>query len=122
VSAQRQQEATMKPRTVTALAALLAAQAHAAGGEPYQEAIGAYKNEMKLTPKEQVNTGYIADRAVSLTHRAIRRAGIGDMPGSDAAGGDINLASPTINGIVHGDVTVVVERGAIRGNVISVRR
>ncbi len=112
----------MKPSTVTALAALLAAQAHAAGGEAYQEAIGAYKSEMKLAPKEQVNTGFIADLAVSASHRAIRRATGGDMPGADDKGGDVNIASPTINGTVHGDVTVVVQRGAIRGNVTSVRR
>ena len=112
----------MTPRTVTALAALLAAQAHANGGEAYQEAIGAYRHEMKLTPKEQVNTGYISDRAISLARRAIRQSGVGETPVADDPGGDVNVASPTINGTVHGDVTVVMQRGAIRGNVISVRR
>jgi hypothetical protein len=111
----------MKTSTCTALAGLvLAAQAQAAG-EHYGQALGAYKSDLNKEPPSLFNAGFIGDHAVSAAHRNITRADA-RRSAIDNEGGDINIASPQINGNVHGDVNVIVQRGALRGNVTSVRR
>jgi hypothetical protein len=106
--------------------------AHAGAADNYQEPIGAYKNDLKSKEPELVNASYYGDRAISQAKRAVDRAGIDRQLGaveSDLAsrllrdgGGDVNVASPQIFGTVRGDVTVVMQRGAVRGSITSVKR
>jgi hypothetical protein len=110
-------------------ASLLVATALAhAGADNYQEPIGAYKNDLKAKEPELVNSSYYADHATSVAKRAIDRAGIDgrtDAVDSGIAargGGDVNVASPQIFGTVRGDVTIVMQRGAVRGSITSVKR
>jgi len=105
------------------LVLLLAAAAAHAGTDNYTEPLGAYKNDLKGKEPELVNGPYYGDRASSVAKRAIDRAGIDsriDTLGN--GGGDVNVASPQIFGTVRGDVTVVMQRGAVRGGITSVKR
>jgi hypothetical protein len=42
--------------------------------------------------------------------------------GSARERGGISIASPTINGRVNGNVNIILEPGAVKGKVTSVRR
>jgi hypothetical protein len=111
-------------------AALLAAAAlaHAGTTDNYQEPIGAYKNDLKAKEPELINASYYGDHATSTAKRALARANIDGR--TDAAesrlerngGGDVNVASPQIFGTVRGDVTIVMQKGAVKGGITSVRR
>jgi hypothetical protein len=102
----------MKPLAFAALAVCaLAGPARAGGASPNPPAANL------------VNSGFISDRAVSQAKREVARAGAdATLSPADANGGNINIASPQIFGRVRGNVTVVMERGAVRGDVTSVRR
>ena len=116
--------------TMVLCAGLAACAACAAAPNGYGDASAAYKAELKADEFSQVNTGFIGNLAGS---QAKRQA---DAVGTDAGGGDapaprrgpgtpgdgINIASPQIFGTVRGNVTVIVQRGAVRGSITSVQR
>jgi hypothetical protein len=115
----------MKTITFVALAACAVA-GPVRAADPPPDPLTSYKSDIAREAPNLVNGNFIADHAVSRAKRAVRRAGIDETLGAigDPAdrGGDVNIASPQIYGRVRGDVTVVMERGAVRGDVTSVRR
>lgn len=106
---------------VPMLLLLLAAAGAHAGADNYHEPLGAYKNDLKAKEPELVNGPYYGDRATSVAKRAIDR-GIDSRVSALDGGGDVNVASPQIFGTVRGDVTVVMQKGAVKGSITSVRR
>ncbi len=131
----------MKPRWI-ALAALLAATAAQAGNDPYGNNLGAYKAELKHDGPDLTGSGFASTVAISQAKRAVLEANVGDVTVSDsqaqtgngnagpapreprAASGSagVSVASPQIFAPVHGNVTVVMQRGAVRGSITSVKR
>ena len=102
-----------------------------AGGDPYGEGLSAYKSELKRDAPDLANGDFYGTLATSQAKRALlgTDANGGDLTVSAAQGasrsrhsrdGSVNLASPQIFGTVRGNVTVVVERGAVRGSITSV--
>jgi hypothetical protein len=95
----------------------------------YGEATAAYKTEVKPDSNASlVNPDYLGDIAGSkavrkgnnLAAAAEHRSNLRESERN--GGGGVDFASPTINGTVRGDVTIVVQRGAVRGSITSVRR
>ena len=122
----------MKPSLLIAGAAALAcAGPFAHAGDAYGDALTVYKAELKREPPDLVNGAYYGDLATSQAKRAVQRneantTNLGPdatQDGSRSApsrNGGVNVASPQIFGTVRGNVTVVVQRGAIRGSITSV--
>jgi hypothetical protein len=111
-------------KNVPLLMLLLAAAAAHAGADNYTEPLGAYKNDLKAKEPELVNGPYYGDRASSVAKRAIDRSGIDSRVSALNGGGsgDVNVASPQIFGTVRGDITIVMQKGAVKGGITSVRR
>jgi hypothetical protein len=121
---------------IVPLAALacLAPLAHA-GSDPYGDALAGYKGELKRDTPDVINSDFYGTLANSQARRALAGA---DGSSSDLVAGDsrsgtarnrdprassgVNVASPQIYGNVHGNVVVVVQRGAVRGSITSVQR
>jgi hypothetical protein len=109
--------------------AVAALPAHA-GDKNYDEALNAYHGEIVREPLEVKNTSFYGLVAESQAKRALLRDGSnGNDINADVNSsrnsrddGSVNVASPQIFGTVRGNVNIVVERGAIRGNITSVRR
>ena len=124
----------MKPELIAAAAALAClCPAAQAGGDPYGEGLSSYKAELKRDAPDLANGDFYGTLASSQAKRALlgTDANSADLTVSSAAGGSrsrsarggsVNVASPQIFGTVRGNVTVVVQRGAVRGSITSVDR
>jgi hypothetical protein len=96
----------------------------------YGEATATYKAEVKADSLPLVNANYIGDIAGSkatrkgdhIAEEAEQKANQRLAERDGAANGGLRFASPTFYGTVRGDVTIVVQRGAIRGSVTSISR
>lgn len=98
----------------------------------YYTPIKGYAAQMDREPIDVRNTGIYRVAARSKARRAEHEATsnasttIVDRHSQSALdednGGDINIASPQIEGGNRGNVTVIVERGAITGNITTVRK
>lgn len=104
-----------------------------AGQDNYQEPLNVYRADLKRTEPELVNSGFYGSVASSQAKRSVGQALAGAEQGADSQetrragrdrrdGGNVNVASPRIHGNVRGNVNIVIERGAIRGNITSVKR
>ncbi len=122
----------IRAAAIIALAILPLRQADALD-ENYQKPLGSYTAEIAKEPDPPHNSSFYGTLASSQAKRALYRSmrglesGLlslddGDSRLRDDASGDINIASPDIVGDVRGDINIIVQRGAIRGRVISVRR
>lgn len=97
--------------------------------EYYKPIIG-YAKEMDREPIDVKNLGIHSVAAHSKVHRATHKAmsnvhtsiankqSVSTNP--DDNGGDINIASPHIEGGNRGNITVIVEKGAINGNITTI--
>lgn len=98
----------------------------------YYEPIKGYAAQMDREPIDVKNLGIYSVAARSKARRATAEAQSNlrtsivskdsESARGDDGGGDINIASPQIEGGNHGDITVIVEKGAINGNVTTVRK
>lgn len=96
----------------------------------YYTPIKGYAAQMDREPIDVKNIGIYAVAARSKGRRAeheamsnVRTAIANSQSVSadpDDNGGDINIASPHIEGGNRGNITVIVERGAINGNITTV--
>ncbi|MBK8336802.1 MAG: hypothetical protein IPL03_09460 [Sterolibacteriaceae bacterium] len=96
----------------------------------YYAPIKGYAAQLDREPIDVRNIGIYAVAARSKAHRATHEAmsnvrtaiankqSVSANP--DDNGGDINIASPHIEGGNRGNITVIVERGAINGNITTV--
>lgn len=103
----------------------------AAKDDKYNEPIKAYQSEMSREPVDVRNPNYFRVIGESQANRSIVSSRKGDQnsvvdtdsrdPGQT---GDaiVNIASPRIDGDVRGDVNIIIERGAIKGNITSIKR
>jgi len=125
----------MKPRfaVIVTLGLSMASSQVFALDETYQKPLGAYAAEINKEPDPPHNSSFYGTLAANQAKRALYRSmrglesGLLSVDDGDGrlrndASGDISIASPEIFGNVRGDVNIVVQRGAIRGRVISVRR
>ena len=122
----------MKLNLIVGAAALACVSSVAqAGGDPYGEGLSSYKTELKRDAPDLANGDFYGTLASSQAKRALlgSDANSGDLTVSNAQGssrsrsardGGVNVASPQIFGTVRGNVTVVVQRGAVRGSITSV--
>lgn len=98
----------------------------------YYTPIKGYAAQMDREPIDVRNIGIYAVAARSQARRAVHQAmsnvhtsivnkeSVSANP--DDNGGDINIASPQIEGGNRGNITVIVEKGAINGNITTVRK
>lgn len=96
----------------------------------YYTPIKGYAAQMDREPIDVRNSGIYAVAARSKAYRAeleamsnIRTAIANKQSVSanpDDNGGDINIASPHIEGGNRGNITVIVEKGAINGNITTI--
>ena len=96
----------------------------------YYTPIKGYAAQMDREPIDVRNIGIYAVAARSQARRAVHQAmsnvhtsivnkeSVSANP--DDNGGDINIASPQIEGGNRGNITVIVEKGAINGNITTV--
>lgn len=108
---------------------LIATVSNAVDPEYYKPIIG-YAKEMDREPIDVKNTGIYSVAARSKAYRATHEAmsnvrtsitnkqSVSANP--DDNGGDINIASPHIEGGNRGNITVIVEKGAINGNITTI--
>lgn len=117
--------------TLAAVALALCGVDAGAKDDKYSEPIKAYQSEMNREPVDVRNPNYFRVIGESQANRSIVSSGRGDQNiaiDTDAHDpretGDaiVNIASPRIEGNVRGNVNVIVERGAIKGNVTSIKR
>jgi len=120
------------PLIAAAALASIMSSAHA-GGDTYGDGLTAYKGELKRDTPDVTNSDFYGTLANNQARRAIGRADAGsDDVVSDTTSGSsrnrdprspsgVNVASPQIYGHVHGNVVVVVQRGAVRGSITSVQ-
>jgi hypothetical protein len=101
-----------------------------AGKDTYQEPIQAYANELKRDTPDVQNPSFYSTLAVSQAKRSLSSARDDSVnaaepattsASSSRASGEFNFASPHIYGNVRGNINIVVERNAVRGNITSVR-
>ena len=124
----------MKP-IQTAMLCLLGASGLCVAAPPkeYAETGAAYKTEVAREDAALINPRFTGHLASSQAKRSARALGEAETDTAEAEGrrlarrgaivGDgIDFASPQIFGTVRGDVNIVVERGAVRGSITSVRR
>lgn len=98
----------------------------------YYTPIKGYAAQLDREPIDVRNNQIYAVAARSKARRAEHEAMSNVrtlIPNRDSAaatdhdnGGDINIASPQIEGDNRGDITIIVERGAIKGNITTVRK
>ena len=100
-----------------------------AGPKGYDDAAAAYKTEMKIDDLPLVNVGFLGDFAGSKAKRkadamVAENEASAESPAARNARAESGLrfASPTIYGTVRGDLTIIVQRGAVRGAITSIRR
>lgn len=105
----------------------------AAPPKEYAEAGAAYKAETAREDAALINPRFTGHLAASQAKRSARARGEAEADAAEAEGrrlarrgaivGDgVDFASPQIFGTVRGDVNIIVERGAVRGSITSVRR
>lgn len=109
----------------------LCAVAAVAKDDKYNEPIKAYQSEMSREPVDVRNPNYFRVIGESQANRSIANSRKGDEnivvddkarePG-DTGDSIVNIASPRIDGDVRGNVNVIIERGAIKGNITSIKR
>lgn len=104
-----------------------------AAKDNYREPISSYAGELKRDDLELQNGSFIGAVASSQAKRSLlvsggdnfyrvddsRESPVAAKPGTQ---GGVSIASPQIFGNVRGNVNIVVPRGAIRGNITSVKR
>ncbi len=105
-----------------------------AGQDSYHEPIQAYTNELKRDTPDVQNSSFYSTIAISQAKRSLNSAtddcsittdGSAAASASSRARADasgLNFASPHIYGNVRGNINIVVERNAVRGNITAVRR
>lgn len=99
--------------------------------DKYNEPIKAYQSEMSREPVDVRNPNYYRVLGESQANRSIVKSRKGDEnivvddqarePG-DTGDSIVNIASPRIEGDVRGNVNVIIERGAIKGSITSIKR
>lgn len=118
---------TFSRTAVTLILAVLAASAHSAA-DNYNDAINGYKADLKAKEPDLVNSGFATNHAISVAKRNVQMA---DVAGNTASlgsgsslrgGSEVNVASPQIFGTVRGNVTVVMQKGAVKGSITSIAR
>jgi hypothetical protein len=109
--------------------AALAAPCLAGPPKGYDEATTAYKADTKIEDPTLVNAGFLGNIAVSQATRKSNNLSAAADAGDEEPRGvlpredeGLRFASPTVYGTIRGDLTVVVQRGAVRGSITSVRR
>ena len=105
-----------------------------AGKDNYQQPIQAYAAELQRDTPDVHNSSFYSTLAVSQAKRSLSSATDGAGNGAETSStasssraksdqsGELNVASPHIYGNVRGNINIVVERNAVRGNITSVRR
>jgi hypothetical protein len=104
-----------------------------AANDNYKEPLQSYAGELKRDDLEVLNGSFIGAIATSQAKRSLLISGPDnlyqvdgsrDSPVAAKAGSQsgVSVASPQIFGNVRGNVNIVVQRGAIRGNITSVKR
>ena len=100
--------------------------------DSYYTPIKGYAAQMDREPIDVRNLGIYAVAARSKARRAehdalsnvqtsiVNKDSVSAKAADD--GGDINIASPQIEGGNRGNVTVIVEKGAINGNITTIRK
>ena len=108
----------------------------AGAGATYSDQIAVYKAENKPIESAPRNSSFVSDLAMSQVKVAIsknsqsgldstgfssllKEGSVGQVGISNATGG-LSIASPIITGTVNGNVTVVVQKGAIKGNITAI--
>lgn len=99
--------------------------------DKYSEPLKAYQSEMSREPVDVRNSNYFRVIGESQANRSIVSSRKGDQsvvvdtdardPGQ-AGDAIVNIASPRIEGDVRGNVNIIIERGAIKGNITSIKR
>lgn len=117
-------------KPVFTICGCLIAQVSNAIDPDYYTPIKGYAAQMDREPIDVKNIGIYAVAARSKAHRAVTEAmsnvrtaiaNQGSVSANpDDNGGDINIASPHIEGGNRGNITIVVEKGAIDGNITTV--
>ena len=108
----------------------------AGAGASYSDQIAAYKAEAKPIESAPRNSSFVSDLAMSQVKVAIsknsqngldstgfssllKESSVGQVGINNTTGG-LSIASPIITGTVNGNVTVVVQKGAIKGNITAI--
>ncbi|MDO9236413.1 MAG: hypothetical protein Q7U28_10340 [Aquabacterium sp.] len=109
-----------------------------AGGSTFQDNIAAYRADSRPVDNAPFNSGFVTNLAISqaktMTGKGLNsigqntgsgvtsviRDGAVDVNGVAATNGGLSIASPIITGTVRGNVTVVVQKGAIKGNITAI--
>lgn len=110
---------------------LVAGPSNAIDPDYYKPIVG-YAVEMDREPIDVKNLGIHSVAAHSKVHRATHKALANvhttvanrdsKSADPDSTGGDINIASPHIEGGNRGNITIIVEKGAIKGSITTVRK
>ena len=119
-------------RPILTLCGCLVANLAGAIDPDYYTPIKGYAAQMDREPIDVRNLGIYAVAAGSKDRRAehdalsnvqtsiVNKDSVSAKAADD--GGDINIASPQIEGGNRGNVTVIVEKGAINGNITTIRK
>lgn len=116
-----------------ALLPVMVVQACWAGDPNYIKPLKEYLGEMDREPIDIHNTPFHAVSAKATVNKATWKADrmtkdristISARSGNDGSDdpGEVNIASPHIEGGNHGKVIVIVERGAIKGNITTIQK
>ena len=117
-------------QSILAICGCLIANVSNAIDPEYYAPIKGYAAQLDREPIEVRNIGIYAVAARSKAHRATHEAmsnvqtSIANKQSASANpddnGGDINIASPHIEGGNRGNITVIGEKGAIKGNITTI--